>query len=195
MNMLKHLTEEDLIKLLHDGNDNATAELLDRYKDKLYTAIYLLVKDRYLAEDIFQEACIKVIHIIRKGSYNEQGKFLPWVLRVARNMSLDFLRKTKKKVLVTLPNGADIFSVLHFENNTENKEDALVREQTKDTLRKLLTYIPYEQREVIVLRMFGNMNFKQIATLTKVSLNTCLGRMRYGLINLRKIIEDKQLVL
>ncbi len=194
MNTLQHQTEHQLVDLLLTGNENALAELLNRNKNKLFTAIYLLVKDRYIAEDIFQEACIKVVNQLRKGAYKEEGKFLPWAMRIARNKSLDYLRMAKKNVKVTLPDGTDIFDVINIPSY-ENREEELMKSQTGDRVKRMLSLLPYEQREVIVLRMYGNYNFKQIATLTKVNVNTALGRMRYGLINLRKVMEEKRLVL
>ena len=193
MNAIKNLTEENLIELIRTNHEAAIAELLERYKNKFYTVAFLLVKDRYIAEDIFQDACIKIIHSIRMGKYNEDGKFLPWALRVTRNLCYDYLRIAKRTPKVTLPDGQDIFSILDIGEN--NIEDRIMGYETQGKVRKMLEMIPYEQREVIVLRMYGNMSFKEIAEMTEVGINTALGRMRYGLLNLRKLMEEKGILL
>ncbi|HPI53700.1 MAG TPA: sigma-70 family RNA polymerase sigma factor [Chitinophagaceae bacterium] len=189
----KHLPEESLLELVHKSNEKAIAELLNRYKSRFYTAVYLLVKDRYVAEDIFQDASIKIIQSIRAGKYNDSGKFLPWALRIARNLSIDYLRTCKRMPKVSLPDGQDVFSVLDF--GQDNAEDTIINSQSQGRVRKMLEFIPYEQREVIVMRLFGDLSFKEIADMTNVSINTALGRMRYGLLNLRKMMEEKQLSL
>lgn len=193
MSSFKKYSETDLITFIKQGNEIAIAELLERNKKKLFTAAYLMVKDQYVAEDIFQESCIKIIHSIRKGKYFEDGKFIAWAVRIARNMAIDYLRRAKRNYKVVLPNGKDIFEILPmFE---KNKEDEIIANESSKTIRRLLEEIPYEQREVIVLRMYGNCSFKQIAEMTNVSINTALGRMRYGLINLKKEIEERNLVV
>ena len=193
MHTLKHLTEEDLFARIIKSDEQAIAELLQRNKTKLFTSIYLLVKDRYIAEDLFQEVCIKVITKIRDGKYNDDGRFTPWALRIARNMTIDYLRISKRMVKITLPDGRDICELIGMEE--DNKEQSLMKNQSHSSVRKMLDMIPFEQRETIVLRMYGNMSFKQIAELTGVSLNTSLGRMRYGLINLRKAMDEKGIML
>jgi len=193
MHTLHHLTEEDLFARIQKNDEFAIAELLQRNKNKLFTAIYLLVKDRYTAEDLFQDVCIKVITKIREGKYNEDGKFTPWALRIARNMTIDHLRISKRMMKITLPDGRDICELIGIEET--NKEQSIMKEQSSRRVRKLLDNIPYEQRETIILRLYGNMSFKQIAELTGVSLNTSLGRMRYGLINLRKAMDQKGILL
>jgi RNA polymerase sigma-70 factor (ECF subfamily) len=189
----KQLPEESLLELVHNSNEKAIAELLNRYKSRFFTAVYLLVKDRYVAEDIFQEASIKIIQSIRAGKYNDSGKFLPWALRIARNLSIDYLRTCKRMPKVSLPDGQDVFSVLDF--GQDNAEETIINSQSQSRVRKMLEFIPYEQREVIVMRLFGDLSFKEIADMTNVSINTALGRMRYGLLNLRKMMEEKQLSL
>lgn len=193
MHTLQHLSEEELFARIQQCDEQAIAELLQRNKQRLYTAIYLLVKDRYIAEDLFQDVCIKVITKIREGKYNDDGRFTPWALRIARNLTIDYLRVAKRMVKITLPDGRDICELIGLED--PSKEDAMILGQSRDRVRKMLNMIPYEQRETIVLRLYGNMSFKKIAELTGVSLNTALGRMRYGLINLRKVMEAKQIVL
>ena len=193
MHTLQHLTEEDLFVLIRKNDEHAIAELLQRNKRKLFTAIYLLVKDRYTAEDLFQDVCIKVITKIREGKYNDDGRFTPWALRIARNLTIDHLRVAKRMVKITLPDGRDICELIGVEET--NHEQAMMQGQSCGRVRKMLDMIPYEQRETIILRLYGNMSFKQIAELTGVSLNTSLGRMRYGLINLRKVMGEKGILL
>lgn len=193
METIKKLTEDRLIELVEARHEGAIAELLERYKSKFYTAAYLLVKDRYIAEDLFQEACIKIINSIRAGKYNEDGKFLPWALRITRNLCFDYLRVAKRTTKVTLPDGQDIFELLDMGDT--NIEDNIIRAQSGDKVKRMLEEIPYEQREVIVLRLFGNLSFKEIAEMTEVGINTALGRMRYGLLNLRRMMEEKKIVL
>ncbi len=193
MHTLQHLTEEDLFVLIRKNDEHAIAELLQRNKRKLFTAIYLLVKDRYTAEDLFQDVCIKVITKIREGKYSDDGRFTPWVLRIARNLTIDHLRIAKRMIKITLPDGRDICELIGVEET--NREQAMIKGQSCGRVRKMLDMIPYEQRETIILRLYGNMSFKQIAELTGVSLNTSLGRMRYGLINLRKVMDEKGILL
>lgn len=193
MSMLKNLSEENLFELIRKNDQNAIAELLQRNKSKIFTAIYLLVKDRYIAEDLFQETCIKVITKIRDGKYTEDGKFCPWAMRIARNLTIDYLRVAKRMVKITLPDGRDICELIGLCD--ENKEDAVMRSQSHGRVRKMLELIPYEQRETLVLRLYGDLSFKEIAELTGVSLNTALGRMRYALINLRKVMDTKKIML
>src|SRR6185312_4461707 len=153
---------------------------------------YMLVKDKYLAEDIFQDAFLKMIKTIKDGRYAEQGKFLPWAIRVAHNLCMDHFRKTRQQIPVTLPDGQDICTLL---GSGETPSDSIERRQSHDDVRKLVEDLPEEQREVIVLRIYADLSFKEISELTGVSINTALGRMRYGLINLRRMITEKQMVL
>ncbi|MCW3121431.1 MAG: sigma-70 family polymerase sigma factor [Flavipsychrobacter sp.] len=182
-------------ELIHDythGNDYALEVLINRYKDKVYTSVYMLVKDKYLAEDIFQDAFLKMIKTIKEGRYAEQGKFLPWAIRVAHNLCMDHFRRTKNQIQVTLPDGQDISSLF---GAGDMASDGIEKRQVHDSVRKLVEELPEEQREVIVLRIYSDLSFKQISDLTGVSINTALGRMRYGLINLRRMISEKQMVL
>jgi RNA polymerase sigma-70 factor (ECF subfamily) len=151
------------------------------------------VKDRYIAEDIFQDACIKIINSIRNGKYTEDGKFLPWAIRITRNLCYDYLRVAKRTPKVTMPDGIDVFDFLS--NGEHTMEDRMMNKQSGDSVRKMLDFIPYEQREVIVMRMYGNLSFKEIADMTNVGINTALGRMRYGLLNLRKMMDEKGILL
>ena len=186
-------SDQDLIHQYILGEESCLEELIRRYKSKVYTSIYLLVKDTYLAEDIFQDTFIKVIATLKAGKYNEEGKFLPWVMRIAHNLVIDYFRREKRTPVVTNVDGFDIFEVLHF--NEESMEDKMVREQTHKDLKGLIHLLPSEQKEVLIMRHYGELSFKEIADITGVSINTALGRMRYALNNLRKMITSQELSL
>lgn len=190
---LQTKTDQELVHLYIAGQEVGLEELLKRHKSKIYTSIYLLVKDSYLAEDIFQDTFIKVIGTLRAGKYNEEGKFLPWVLRIAHNLVIDHFRKDKRTPVITNGDGFDIFDVLKFYD--ESMEDRIVREQTHSDLKKMIHLLPSEQKEVLIMRHYGDLSFKEIADITNVSINTALGRMRYALNNLRKMAEEKELSL
>jgi RNA polymerase sigma factor (sigma-70 family) len=190
---LQTKTDQELVHLYIAGQEVGLEELLKRHKSKIYTSIYLLVKDSYLAEDIFQDTFIKVIGTLRAGKYNEEGKFLPWVLRIAHNLVIDYFRKDKRTPVITNGDGFDIFDVLKFYD--ESMEDRIVREQTHSDLKKMIHLLPSEQKEVLIMRHYGDLSFKEIADITNVSINTALGRMRYALNNLRKMAEEKELSL
>nr|WP_294897063.1 sigma-70 family RNA polymerase sigma factor [uncultured Pedobacter sp.] len=186
-------TDQELVHLYIKGNESALSELIIRHKSRIYTSIYLLVKDEYLAEDIFQDTFIKVIKTLKAGKYNEEGKFLPWVLRIGHNLVIDHFRKEKRNPTITNADGFDIFDVLGIHD--ESIEEKMVKQQTHDDLKKLIHYLPSEQKEVLIMRHYGDLSFKEIADLTSVSINTALGRMRYALNNLRKMMTNKELVL
>ena len=186
-------TDQELIVLINRNDEVAIATFLNRYKNKFYTTVYFIVKDHYVADDIFQDGCIKIIHLIRNGKYNEDGKFLPWAMRIIRNLAMDYLRHEKRLPKITFPDGTDIFSVLEFEDSPVMDEIHL--EKTGNQAKEMLLKLSHEQREVITLRIFGKLSFNEIAKITDVSVNTALGRMRYGLINLRKAMEEKGVVL
>jgi RNA polymerase sigma factor (sigma-70 family) len=193
MNTLKNFTDQDLVKRFADGNSDAVEELVNRYKDRIYTSIYYLVKDKYLAEDIFQDVFIKIIDTIRLGKYTDEGKFLPWALRIAHNLCVDHFRKVKRTPTIQTADGSDIFDVLNFKE--DSAEESVMQRQSYDRVRKMIDMLPEEQKEVIILRHYADLSFKEIADLTKCSINTALGRMRYGLINLRRIMTEKQIAL
>jgi RNA polymerase sigma-70 factor (ECF subfamily) len=153
-----------------------------------------LVKDKFLAEDLFQETFLRIIDTLRSRRYNEEGKFLPWAMRIAHNLCVDYFRKVKRTPAILTQDKQDIFDVIHVVI-TDNAEQRMIREQSYDRMHQMLAKLPDEQREVIVLRHFGDMSFKQIAETTNCSINTALGRMRYGLINLRKMMTEKQINL
>ena len=186
-------SDQDLIHLYVNGDEGGLVELLRRYQSKIYTSIYLLVKDSDLAEDIFQDTFIKVINTLKAKKYNEEGKFLPWVSRIAHNLVIDHFRREKRAPMINNGDDFDIFEVLG--NYDESMEDRLVREQTHKDLKSLIQKLPSEQKEVLLMRHFGDMSFKDIADITGVSINTALGRMRYALNNLRKMMQSKELSL
>lgn len=186
-------SDAELIQAYMLGHERALETLIYRYKDKVYTAIFLLVKDKYLAEDIFQETFLKVIRTIKDGRYSEQGRFLSFATRVAHNLCMDHFRKIKREIPILTADGREILQLMHFA--TESAADGLERKQVHQSMRELIEALPKEQREVIVMRIYGDLSFKEIADVTSVSINTALGRMRYGLINLRRMIIEKQMVL
>ena len=186
-------TDHELIHLFTDGSLDALEALVLRHKDKLYTSILFLVKDKYLAEDIFQDVFIRIIDTMRSGRYTEEGKFLPWAMRIAHNLCVDHFRKVKRTPTIKTSDDRDIFEVLNF---TEDGADAkMMKRQSHDRVRKMLDLLPEDQREVIILRHYAELSFKEIASLTNCSINTALGRMRYGLINLRKMMVEKRIAL
>ena len=186
-------TDQQLIQFFVAGNVEALEALVVRHKDKLYTSIFFLVKDKYLAEDIFQDTFIRIIDTLRGGRYTDEGKFLPWAMRIAHNLCIDHFRKIKR--IPNIKNSADqnIFEVIHF--SEENAETKMIKRQSHDRVREILDRLPDDQREVIILRHYADLSFKEIADLTNCSINTALGRMRYGLINMRKMMLQKQINL
>jgi len=186
-------TDHELIHLFTDGNLEALETLIIRHKDKLYTSILFLVKDKYLAEDIFQDVFIRIIDTMRSGRYTEEGKFLPWAMRIAHNLCVDHFRKVKRTPTIRNSEDKDIFEVLNFAD--DSAETVMMKRQSHSRVREMLERLPEDQREVIILRHYADMSFKEIAAATNCSINTALGRMRYGLINLRKLMVQKQIAL
>jgi RNA polymerase sigma-70 factor (ECF subfamily) len=191
MQALIKKTDFELVQLFQTGNLQAMEALVLRHKEKLYTSILFLVKDKYLAEDIFQDSFIRVIDTIRNGKYTDEGKFLPWAMRIAHNLCVDHFRKVKRTPTIKNGDDKDIFEVLSF--TEDSPETNLIRRQSHDRVKDLLQLLPEDQREVIILRHYADLSFKEIANLTNCSINTALGRMRYGLINLRKMMTQKQI--
>lgn len=187
------LDDHQLIDFYLAGDESAFSTLLHRHKAKIYSSIYMFTKDRELADDLFQDVFIKIIDTLRKGKYNHEGKFLQWALRISYNMCVDQFRRSKRRTKVSATETFDIFDVL--ESDDPNRETSMIRDQTYDRVRTLVDMLPSEQREVVILRHYGDMSFKEIACLTDVSINTALGRMRYALINIRKLVDEKQLVI
>ncbi|GAB4240999.1 MAG: sigma-70 family RNA polymerase sigma factor [Ekhidna sp.] len=184
------LNDSELLSLYIGGNEEAFEELLNRHKDRVFTTIYLIVKDRYTAEDLMQEVFIKAIRTIKSGKYNEEGKFLPWILRIAHNLSIDHFRKSKRYPTIIMEDGSSVFNSLEFSEMTI--EDKHIKQDTYNLLKAYIKELPDSQREVLVMRHYMKMSFQEIADATDVSINTALGRMRYALINLRKKFEQTQ---
>lgn len=183
----RKLSDSQLVALYQNSNDEAFEVLLNRHKSKVYTAIYLIVKDRYAAEDLTQETFIKAINTIRSGRYNEEGKFGPWVSRIAHNIAIDYFRKCQRHPEIVLEDGSWVFDAMDF--SEDSFEDKQIQKDNKAILRNLIKELPEEQKRVLIMRHFLQMSFQEIAESTKVSINTALGRMRYALINLRKKLE------
>ena len=193
VSLLSKKTDRELINDYLEGNDKSFEVLLNRHREKIYTSIYLFVKDRNQAEDIFQDVFIKIIDTLRKGKYNHEGKFLQWAMRISYNMCVDNFRRSKRRTKVSATETFDIFDVL--ESGDDNMETTMMKSQMHEKLRYLVDQLPEEQREVVILRHYAEMSFKEISQLTRVSINTALGRMRYALINMRKMVGDKELLL
>jgi RNA polymerase sigma factor (sigma-70 family) len=189
---VQSLSDQVLLQQYLKGDEAALNVLISRYKNKVYTCIYVMVRDQYLAEDMFQDVFIKAVNKLRSGSYNEEGKFGAWLLRIAHNHCMDYFRKVKiaPNRKITTSNGEDIFKFIGEEDvPAETHYDVETKE---GRLKLMLDQLPPDQREVIILRHFYNFSFKEVAAYTNVSVNTSLGRMRYALINLRKIIEEQK---
>jgi RNA polymerase sigma factor (sigma-70 family) len=176
--------DSELLSLYQQGNEEAFEVLLHRHKSRIYTAIYLIVKDRYRAEDLLQETFIKAVNTIKSGRYNEEGKFLPWISRIAHNLAIDSYRKKRRFPEIILEDNSRLFNSMEFAE--ESAEEAQVNQDTQARVRELIKELPAEQRQVLIMRHYMDMSFQEIADQTGVSINTALGRMRYALINLRK---------
>ena len=182
-----------LVKNYIAGDENALAVLINRHQSKLYGFIYSKVGDRDLTDDIFQDTFIKVIKTLKSNSYNEEGKFLPWVMRIAHNLIIDHFRRNKKMPLFRETEEFSIFSIMSDQSLTI--ENQLITEQVEQDLKRIIQELPEDQREVVLMRMYQDLSFKEIAELTGVSINTALGRMRYALLNMRKVIDKHQIIL
>ncbi|MGB3589056.1 MAG: sigma-70 family RNA polymerase sigma factor [Tunicatimonas sp.] len=181
------VSDSKLVSLYKEGHEAAFEQLVNRHKAKIFTAIYMIVKDECIAEDILQEAFIKVVNTIKSGRYNEEGKFLPWVMRIAHNLSIDHFRKTRRYPTIVVEDGSNIFNTLDF--SEDSAESIQIKKDTHTLLRQLIKELPEAQRQVLTMRHYMDMSFKEIADATGVSINTALGRMRYALINLRKKMQ------
>ena len=182
-----------LVKEYIDGCERSLAVLIERHKLKIYNFIYSKVADRDISEDIFQDTFIKVIKTLRKGSYHEEGKFLPWVMRISHNLIIDHFRKSNRIPIFENKDEFDIFQIIG--DDVPNIESNMIDKQVVEDLKKLIVELPEDQREVLTMRLYKDMSFKEIAEVTGVSINTALGRMRYAVINIRKLIEENQIVL
>lgn len=175
------------------GDENALAILINRHQSKIYGFIYSKVSDRDIADDIFQDTFIKVIKTLKSNSYNEEGKFLPWVMRISHNLIVDHFRRNKKMPMHRETEEFSIFSIMT--DNSPNIENRIITEQVENDLQRLIEELPEDQKEVLQMRIYQDLSFKEIADLTGVSINTALGRMRYALMNLRKVIEKNKIIL
>ena len=187
------LSDSDLVDQYRNGSELALKNLINRHQARVFNFINSKVQDHDTAEDIFQDTFIKVIKTIKCGKYNEEGKFLPWIMRIAHNLVIDFFRKNNRMPKVRNTEEFDIFQFIS--DNSPNAEHSMVQDQVVKDLQKLVQELPEDQKEVLIMRLYRDMSFKEIAENTNVSVNTALGRMRYAIINLRKLIEQNQIIL
>lgn len=194
---MENIDDRDLVNAYINGEEKAFEALLMRHKSKIYRFIYMKVKDSALAQDIFQDTFIKIVNTLKAGNYNEEGKFLPWAMRIAHNLVIDFFRKSNKVRLVSESTSTredfNIFHTLKLEDR--NAQDEMTRVELESQMVQLLEHLPESQRDILKMRIFKEMSFKDIAEIEDISINTALGRMRYALINLRKLIEKHDLVV
>ena len=182
-----------LIERYLDGNEIALEYIVNKHQQKIFNFIYSKVHDRDISEDIFQETFIKVIKTLKNGVYNEEGKFLPWVMRISHNLVIDFFRKNNRIKTINSKEDIDIFQFIS--DGSPNAESVLINDQIIKDIQKLIQELPDDQKEVLIMRLYRDMSFKEIAENTKVSINTALGRMRYAIINLRKLIKENNMFL
>lgn len=187
------LPDAILVQQYIAGDELALSKLIERHQSRIYGFIYSKMNDRELCDDIFQDTFIKVIRTLKTSTYNEEGKFLPWVIRIAHNLIVDHYRKNKKMTMLRETENFSIFEFLKDESST--MENLMITEQVEGDLKKIIEELPSDQKEVLVMRMYGDLSFKEISDQTGVSINTALGRMRYAIMNLRKLIEKNQIVL
>ena len=192
---MKKTSKDDavLVKSYIEGNENALSILINRHKQKIYSFIYSKVFDRDITEDVFQDTFIKVINTLKRGKYNEEGKFLPWVMRIAHNLVIDHFRRNSRMPKFDNSGEFSIFSVLS--DSSLNAEKSIIKNQVESDVRRIIEELPEDQKQVLLMRMYQDMSFKEISERTGVSINTALGRMRYALINLRKVIDQHNIVL
>ena len=193
MAIVNNLPDALLVKNYIAGDEQALAVLVERHQSKIYGFIYSKVPDRDVCDDVFQDTFIKVIKTLKTNSYNEEGKFLPWVMRIAHNLVVDHFRRNKK---MPMQRDTEEYSIFNFiSDSSKNIENQIITEQVEGDVRRLLEELPADQKEVLIMRMYQDMSFKEIADSTGVSINTALGRMRYALMNLRKVIEKNNIIL
>ncbi len=186
------IKDSALVSQYIKGDEGAFEILMNRHKNRVFTTINLVVKDRYLAEDLMQETFIKAVNTMKNGRYNEEGKFLPWVLRIGHNLAIDHFRRAKRYPTVVMEDGSNVFNTLKF--SEAPIEEAQIRKETYKKLKALIQELPDTQKQVLIMRSYMEMSFKEIADATGVSINTALGRMRYALINLRKMLSQNTVV-
>ncbi|TDB63615.1 RNA polymerase sigma factor [Arundinibacter roseus] len=183
------VSDSELVSLYIRGEEKAFEKLVQRHKSRIYTTIYLIVKDQYVAEDLMQDTFIKAVDTIKSGRYNEEGKFLPWIIRIAHNLAIDYFRRDKRYPNVVFEDGSNVFNTLDF--SEDSVESIQIRQETHEQLREMIQRLPEVQRQVLIMRHYEDMSFQEIADATGVSINTALGRMRYALINLRKQFSQR----
>jgi RNA polymerase sigma-70 factor (ECF subfamily) len=191
--LLSDLSDQELVKKYIDGDNLSFETLLNRHKNRVFAFIMSKIKNKDISEDIFQDTYVKVVNSLQKGKYNEEGKFLPWVMRIAHNLVIDHFRKQKKMHMIRSNNDFDIFDVI--KDNSINVDDKLIRDQIFTDLRSLIDLLPIDQKEVLRMRYFEELSFKKIAEYFDISINTALGRMRYALINLRALSQKHHIDL
>ncbi len=194
---LKEQDDSVLVSLYVNGNEKAFETLMLRHKDRIYRSVYVKIKNPALAEDIFQEVFIKIINTMKMGNYKEEGKFLPWALRIAQNMVIDHFRRNKKvKLISESSSSSDDYNIFHtLKLQDANIEESITKEEMEQQIVGLIDYLPDAQKDILIMRLFQEMSFKDIAEAKDISINTALGRMRYALINLRKIMDERNIVL
>ncbi len=185
------MTDRQLVEVYHNGNEAGFNELLKRYKSKVYGKIMMYVRDRATAQDIFQDTFVRAIHALKEGNYNEEGKFSAWIMRIAHNLCIDYFRNVKKMPMTRERDDYNPFDYIGAEGR--NSEDERMKVEVKADMRKLLNMLPDEQKEIVMMRLMYDMSFKEISEQLDISINTALGRMRYALINMRKLIEKHQI--
>ncbi|WP_318957919.1 RNA polymerase sigma factor [Lishizhenia sp.] len=193
---MQELTDQQLVALYLKGKEQAFETLLMRHKDKIYGFVYMKIRDHALSQDIFQDTFVKIVNTLRRGAYNEEGKFLPWAMRIAHNLVIDHFRKANKTRMISESSSKsdefNIFSVLSLTD--KNVEEGLMKDELEQQMVGLIDHLPETQKEIVHMRIFKDMSFKDIAFEKDISINTALGRMRYAIINLRKMIEKHNLV-
>ena len=192
-NQFSQLKDAQLVSSYLDGSEYALEQLINRHQLQIFNFINSKINDRDTSEDLFQDTFIKVIRTLKSGAYNEEGKFLPWVMRIAHNLVIDHCRKSNR--IPTVGNKEDFDISQFISDKSPNAESTLVQEQVLKDLQKLIQELPEDQKEVLIMRLYRDMSFKEIAENTNVSINTALGRMRYAIINLRKLITEHQIIL
>ncbi|MGE0566824.1 MAG: sigma-70 family RNA polymerase sigma factor [Bacteroidia bacterium] len=193
---IQSMTDQQLVDLYIGGNEKGLEVLLERHKSRIFTNILVVIKDRALAEDVFQETFFKAIQTIKRGQYNEEGKFLPWIHRISRNLIIDHFRRIKKMPYANSyinEDGEELSPLDRIASDDASFETQEIDSKRKQVVRDLIYQLPSDQKEVVIMRMYYDMSFKEIADITNVSINTSLGRMRYALLNLKKMIEEKSL--
>ena len=193
MQQTQLMSDRDLVRLYQKGKDEALNELLVRYKQKIFTSIYFLVRKHELAEDIFQETFIKIITSLREKRYNEEGKFLPWAIRIAHNLVIDHFRKDQH---MPLQRDTEEYSVFDYmPHRSRNAVEEIIHEEKINMVRELIEKLPFEQREVVIMRHYGELSFKEISKILDININTALGRMHYAILKMREMVKEEKLKL